>query len=249
MTSFIQLKNVSVDYPLNTKGSIKDLFSRKNKASVRAISDISLTIHHGERVGLIGLNGAGKSTLLRILAKIYFPTSGQALIRGKICPLFEFATGFEMDLDGWTNIRIRAKLLGMSSADIEEKIEDIAEFTNLGKFLNYPVRTYSSGMFIRLAFATSTAVTPEILLLDEVVGAGDIAFTKKAAERMEQFMEKGQILVFATHAPDLLHRFCERTLWIEKGQIRMDGPTKAVWDAYTAFTLAQHQSSHETQTV
>lgn len=249
MTSSIQLHNVSVDYPLNAKKSIKEIFTKQQPLTIKALSNITVTINQGERVGLIGFNGAGKSTLLKIMAKIYHPTQGKSSITGKICPLFEFATGFEMDLDGWTNIKIRAKLLGMSNQEIKMKLPEIAEFTGLGKFLDYPVRSYSSGMFIRLAFATSTAITPDILLLDEVVGAGDITFTQKAATRMAHFMDTGQILVFATHAPDLLKKFCERTLWLHKGSIQMDGPTEEVWNAYTQFNHNQTiEKSHETIT-
>lgn len=235
MRSSIHLHNVSVEYPLETKKTIKDIFSFQRSKAFKALSNINLTISHGERVGLIGCNGAGKSTLLRIMAKIYYPTEGISTITGKICPLFEFATGFEMNLSGWTNIRIRAKLLGMTPAEINDNLQNIAEFTELGEFLNYPVRSYSSGMFIRLAFATSTAITPDILLLDEVMGAGDISFTEKAQARMSKFMEKGKILVFSTHAPNLLKDFCERTIWLHKGSIKMDGPTDEVWKAYSQF--------------
>lgn len=232
----ITLDNVSVDYPAHAdKRGLSSLVSafKGKKNTFRSLSNVNLQILQGERVGLIGLNGAGKSTILKIMAKIYHPTSGTCEVKGRICPLFEFATGFEMDMSGWANIKIRAKLLGMSPKEIEQVLPEIAAFTELGDFLNNPVRTYSAGMFIRLAFATSTALTPEILLLDEVVGAGDIAFTKKASQRMESFMDKGQILVLSTHAPDLLKRFCERTIWLHKGEIMMDGPTDDVWKEYS----------------
>ena len=159
---------------------------------VEALRNINLTIKQGERVGLVGLNGAGKSTLLKVMAGIYPPTAGKVEKRGHICPMFEFATGFEMNQSGWDNIRIRGLLLGMSPDEIEAKLPEIAEFTELGEFLSYPVRTYSSGMFIRLAFAVSTSINPEILLLDEVMGAGDIRFAEKAKRRMVEFMEQGR---------------------------------------------------------
>ena len=146
--------------------------------------------------------------------------------------MFEFATGFEMNQSGRDNIRIRGLLLGMSPAEIEEKLPEIAEFTELGEFLDYPVRTYSSGMFVRLAFAVSTSVNPEILLIDEVMGAGDIRFADKAKRRMFEFMEQGKILVFASHSSGLLKSFCERTIWMESGAIRMDGETSDVLDKY-----------------
>jgi ABC-type polysaccharide/polyol phosphate transport system ATPase subunit len=199
---------------------------------VAALKDINLEIQHGERVGLMGLNGAGKSTLLKVLAGIYPPTAGRVERRGHICPMFEFATGFEMNQSGWDNIRIRGLLLGMSPDEIESKLHEIAEFTELGEFLSYPVRTYSSGMFIRLAFAVSTSINPEILLLDEVMGAGDIQFAEKAKKRMFEFMEQGKILVFSSHNAELLGTFCERTIWLNKGQIVADGPTGEVTEQY-----------------
>ncbi|QPC94098.1 ABC transporter ATP-binding protein [Mesorhizobium sp. INR15] len=205
--------------------------------SVDALRHVDLHIGSGERVGLIGLNGAGKSTLLKVMAKIYPPTSGRVAVRGHICPMFEFATGFEMNQSGWDNIRIRGLLLGMSPAEIEEKLPEIGAFTELGEFLDYPVRTYSAGMFVRLAFAVSTSINPEILLIDEVMGAGDIKFADKAKRRMYEFMEQGKILVFASHAPALLESFCKRTVWLDAGGIRMDGETFEVLESYSRANL------------
>lgn len=215
-----------------TRRFIKD--AKPQNYRVEALKDINLEIHHGERVGLIGLNGAGKSTLLKVLAGIYLPTEGCVERHGHVCPMFEFATGFEMNQSGWDNIRIRGLLLGMSPEEIESKLNEIAEFTELGAFLSYPVRTYSSGMFIRLAFAVSTSINPEILLLDEVMGAGDIQFAEKAKKRMFEFMEQGKILVFSSHNAELLGTFCERSIWLNKGQIVADGPTGEVTEQYRA---------------
>ncbi|WP_316172291.1 ABC transporter ATP-binding protein [Bradyrhizobium sp. SZCCHNRI3037] len=202
------------------------------KYAVDALKGLNLNIGEGERVGLIGLNGAGKSTLLKVIAGIYPPTSGVAVVRGHVCPMFEFATGFEMNQSGYENIRIRGLLLGMSRAEIEEKLPEIAAFTELGDFLKFPVRTYSAGMFVRLAFAVSTSVNPEILLIDEVIGAGDIRFAEKAKRRMTGFMEQGKIVVLASHSRELLTSFCDRTVWLDRGQIRMDGRTAEVFDEY-----------------
>lgn len=218
------------------KGWLANRFSRRAAAPttyrVEALKNINLEINHGERVGLIGLNGAGKSTLLKVMAGIYPPTSGTLATQGHVCPMFEFATGFEMSQSGWDNIRIRGLLLGMTPDEIEAKLPEIAEFTELGEFLDYPVRTYSSGMFIRLAFAVSTSINPEILLIDEVMGAGDIKFAEKAKRRMFEFMDQGKILVFSSHNFDLLNNFCERTIWLEKGEILEDGPTTRVVASY-----------------
>lgn len=213
--------------------------SSRQNYHVDALKDINIRIVEGESVGLIGLNGAGKSTLLKVMAGIYPPTAGDIDIRGHICPMFEFATGFEMNQSGWDNMRIRGMLLGMTRDEIEGKLQDIAEFTELGGFLDYPVKTYSSGMFIRLAFAVSTSINPEILLIDEVMGAGDLAFAAKAKKRMFDFMERGKILVFTTHGFELLQDFCERTIWLHKGVIVEDGPTASVVKSYSKFGALQ----------
>ena len=230
-------------------GGLKDWLAERfagtdpGKYAFDALKGIDVAIGQGERVGLIGLNGAGKSTLLKVMARIYPPTSGTAIVQGHVCPMFEFATGFEMNQSGYDNIRIRGLLLGMSSAEIEAKLPEIAAFTELGEFLDYPVRTYSAGMFIRLAFAVSTSINPEILLIDEVMGAGDIRFAEKAKRRMFEFMEQGKILVFASHAPDLLRSFCKRTIWLENGTIRMDGDTADVFESYARASIERSNTS------
>ena len=206
---------------------------RKVPRTVKALQSVSVSIQAGERVGLIGHNGAGKSTLLKVMAGIYPPQRGRVKIEGHVCPLFEFVTGFEMEATGWENIRTRALLLGMMPKEIERKIESIAKFSNLGEFLDIPVRHYSSGMYVRLAFATSTAVDPQILLLDEVMAAGDVQFIETARERMNDLMERASLVVFATHSLDVLPRFCERTILLRQGRIVADGPTDDVVRAYT----------------
>ena len=205
---------------------------RVEARTVKALKDLSLTIKSGERVGIIGHNGAGKSTLLKVLAGIYPPQRGRVTIDGHVCPLFEFVTGFEMEATGWENIRTRALLLGMSPKEIEKKIDGIAAFSSLGEFLDIPVRHYSSGMFVRLAFATSTAVDPQILLLDEVMAAGDAAFIESARQRMNELMLRASIVVFASHSLDVLPSFCDRTILLKQGRIVADGPTGEVVGLY-----------------
>ena len=205
---------------------------RVEARTVKALKDLSLTIKSGERVGIIGHNGAGKSTLLKVLAGIYPPQRGRVTIDGHVCPLFEFVTGFEMEATGWENIRTRALLLGMSPKEIEKKIDGIAAFSSLGEFLDIPVRHYSTGMFVRLAFATSTAVDPQILLLDEVMAAGDAAFIESARRRMNELMLRASIVVFASHSLDVLPSFCDRTILLKEGRIVADGPTAEVVGLY-----------------
>ncbi len=239
---YLRLRQVGMTFEGQVEGSdtLKSWLTRRfikeplkpARYRVEALKDITLEIKRGERVGLVGLNGSGKSTLLKVLAGIYPPSAGRVERKGHVCPMFEFATGFEMNQSGWDNIRIRGLLLGMSPEEIEAKLHQIGEFTELGEFLSYPVRTYSTGMFIRLAFAVSTSINPEILLLDEVMGAGDIRFAEKARKRMMEFMQQGKVLVFASHSFDLLNDFCERTIWLDKGRVAADGPTREVTSLY-----------------
>ena len=242
----ILLTNVDLEFRVEAERhqTLTDLLrghrhGRMVARTVKALQSIVLSIRSGERVGLIGHNGAGKSTLLKVMAGIYPPTRGEVSTRGHICPLFEFITGFEMEATGWENIRTRALLLGMSPREIERKIDGIAQFSNLGEFLDIPVRHYSSGMHLRLAFATSTAVDPQILLLDEVMAAGDVKFIESARQRMNGLMERASIVVFATHSLDVLPRFCERTILLSHGRIVADGPTSEVVQLYTEGSLAK----------
>ena len=236
----IELNHVDLEFHVGAErhGTLKSavrtgILRRRTEARVvRALQDVTLSIRSGQRVGLIGHNGAGKSSLLKVMAGIYPPQRGTVVSVGHICPLFEFVTGFEMEATGWENIRTRALLLGMSPREIDQKIDGIAEFSNLKEFLDIPVRHYSTGMFVRLAFATSTAVDPQILLLDEVMAAGDAAFIDSARRRMNELMERASIVVFASHSLDVLPTFCDRTILLRKGQIVADGPTPEVVRLY-----------------
>jgi lipopolysaccharide transport system ATP-binding protein len=235
----ITLHDVSVTFHVDAENrhtlqsTLRELIRprRRTARTIPALQSLSVQITAGERIGIIGPNGAGKSTLLKVLAGIYYPQHGQVQVEGHVCPLFEFATGFEMDANGWDNIRTRVLLLGMSEQIIEEKIEEIGAFSEFNEFLDIPVRCYSSGMLLRLAFATSTAVDPEILLLDEVTAAGDAAFIERARTRMNALMERASIVAFASHSLGVLPSFCERTIWLNHGRIVLDGPTSEVIQA------------------
>lgn len=202
--------------------------------SVHALRDVNLRMNEGERIGIIGHNGAGKSTLLKLLAGIYPPTSGELRVRGKISSLFDIALGFEGEATGWENIRFRSYLHGETPRTIDKKIHSIAEFSELGKFLTMPVRYYSAGMMVRLAFSIATAIEPEILLIDEVLGVGDLDFQRKARQRMRDMMAKARLIVVVSHDLDVLARLCDRAIWMDHGQVRQLGPIEQVIGAYIA---------------
>jgi ABC-type polysaccharide/polyol phosphate transport system ATPase subunit len=235
----IFLHNVDLEFRVDAlkhdtfRSAFVRFLGRRTSRQIKTLQSVSVRIESGERVGLIGHNGAGKTTLLKVMAGIYPPQRGVVSTEGHVCPLFEVVTGFEWDANGWENIRTRALLLGMSPREIDRRIESIGEFSNLGEFLDIPVRHYSQGMHLRLAFATSAAVDPEILLLDEVMAAGDVSFMESARTRMNTLMERASIVVFATHSLDLLPRFCERTILLRHGRIVADGPTEVVVKLYT----------------
>lgn len=238
--SIIQLENVDLVFQVHREKRIKDILipgSRKfndfhQDGTVHALDSLSLTVCDGERLAIIGHNGAGKSTLLKLIAGIYYPTSGKCTVEGRISSMFELATGFEMESSGWDNIYLRGLMLGDSPDSIKSKMLEIAEFSELGDFLNMPVKYYSSGMFVRLAFSISTAVRPDILLLDEVVAAGDAAFLQKANKRMKEMVDISKIMVLVTHSMDSAVAMCNRCIWMERGKILMDGTPQEVTEAY-----------------
>lgn len=234
------MEDVNLVYHSFREKRIKDILipgSRKFNAfnmdgSVHALRDLSLTFHDGERIAIVGHNGAGKSSLLKMLAGIYPPTTGTLTVDGRISSMFELATGFEMESNGWDNIYLRGLMLGEKPSEIKAKMREIAEFSELGDFLNMPVKYYSSGMFVRLAFSISTAIEPDILLLDEVVAAGDAAFIEKATRRMNEMMDIAKIMVYVTHSMQQAQQMCNRCLWLERGNLMMDGTPEEVTRAY-----------------
>jgi ABC-type polysaccharide/polyol phosphate transport system ATPase subunit len=215
---------------------LKGMFRRSANPvlEVRALQDVSLRIGDGERVGVLGANGSGKSTLLRLLAGVYHPNRGRRIVVGKVSSLFELTLGFEMEASGWKNIRFRGFLQGESTEGIRRKAPEIAAFSELGQFLDIPARYYSAGMLVRLAFSAATAIEPEILLIDEVLGAGDRAFQNKAQQRMTEMIEHARILVVVSHDLGVLSRLCRRGIWLEKGRVQKDGPIDDVIAAYIA---------------
>jgi ABC-type polysaccharide/polyol phosphate transport system ATPase subunit len=199
---------------------------------VRALQDVSLRFEEGERVGVIGGNGAGKSTLLRLLAGIYTPTLGRREVKGRISSLFELSLGFEMEASGRQNILYRGYLQGETPQSMRSKMGEIADFCELGRYLDIPVRFYSAGMLVRLAFSIATTIKPEILLVDEVLGAGDIAFQAKARKRMRDMMSQAKIMVVVSHDLNSLEAVCDKGVWLHKGRVHMIGSMRKVCDAY-----------------
>lgn len=233
--SYILLENTNLIYEIKKQKTIKDLFLKDKdikENKIHAIKDMNLELKDGDRLGIIGPNGAGKSTFLKMIAGIYPHDYGKLEVSGKIACLFELATGFEMEATGWENIKLRGLMLGETPKNMDSKMQEIANFSELGEYLNIPVKYYSSGMFMRLAFSISTAIEPDILLLDEVVAAGDAKFLKKANDRMQELIGKVNILIFVTHSMDQLKQFCNKCIWIEKGQIKMYGSPEEVSKKY-----------------
>jgi ABC-type polysaccharide/polyol phosphate transport system ATPase subunit len=200
---------------------------------VPALRDLTMSVGKGERIGIIGHNGAGKSTLLKLLAGIYTPTKGQRTVVGKISSLFDINLGFEAEASGWENIAYRSYLQGETPRDVQRKRAAIAEFSDLGdKFLQMPVKYYSAGMQVRLAFSIATAVDPEVLLIDEVLGVGDMAFQKKARKRMREMMDKAQLMVLVSHDLESIREMCTRAAWLDHGRLMRLGPVEEVIGAY-----------------
>lgn len=240
----IIFEHVNVDFPIyNAKNrSFKNTVMQAatgGKVSfgaegtvIRSLEDVTFEIHEGERVGIVGHNGAGKSTLLRALSNVYVPTAGRAEIVGEIGSLVDIGLGIDGEATGRENIYIRGALLGLKRREIEKRFDEIVEFSELGEFINMPVRTYSSGMHLRLAFAVATIIRPEILLMDEWLSVGDAAFNEKAEQRLSDLVKSSRILVIASHSRELIERTCNRAMWFEHGRLKLDSTPDVVCRAY-----------------
>ena len=253
----ICLKNVSVDFQIydsNGKSFRHALFLNKmksvsNKVSkgkvggllnenaqgnkyIRALSNISLDLEAGDRVGLVGHNGSGKTTLLRVLSGIFEPTSGEMFINGIAMPLFNITEGMDPEATGSEFIKIRGHLLGLTAKEIATITEDVCEFCELGEFINLPIKTYSAGMLVRLAFGVTTALTSDILLMDEIIGAGDAAFLERAEKRLKNFIERAGILVVASHSPAIISHWCNKGVLLENGNVIKTGNVDEVMKLY-----------------
>ncbi|MEB3754430.1 ABC transporter ATP-binding protein [Acinetobacter sp. MD2(2019)] len=229
----IILNHVSVAFPiyntsnrslkkrvLNAATGGKIASDSSKKVVIQSLTDINLNIQKGDKIGLIGHNGAGKSTLLRVFSGVYSPSSGSIDVQGKVVSLLDISVGLDGESTGFENIMLRGVLLGFSPKEIEQKINDIAEFSELGDFLNMPIRTYSSGMVMRLAFSIITSFPADIILMDEWLSVGDANFSQKAKKRLQDMVEKSSILIIASHDPDMINRLCNKVITLEHGSIQ-----------------------------
>ncbi len=243
MSSWIEVKNVTIDIPVyNTDRSFRSVLvsnyiggslkQTSNAVIVRALSNINLSLKSGDRLGLVGHNGAGKSTLLSLLAGIYKPLHGSVRHQGRITPLFNLTPGLDPVDTGLENIKTIGMFLGMNKQEIAKKTEEIINFSELQDFINLPVRTYSSGMVARLSFGIATALEPDILLIDEGIGAGDDSFALKAQKRLEDFYNRINILVVASHSRGLIRQLCNKAILLEHGQITAAGSVDEIFDIY-----------------
>lgn len=215
----------------------KLLFFKRNKKQKREVlKDINLNIKEGEAVALIGVNGSGKSTLLKLMTKIIYPNKGKIITKGKLTSLLELGAGFHPDFSGRENIYFNASIFGLTKKEIDERIDQIIEFSELGSFIDNPVRTYSSGMYMRLAFSVAINVNAEILLIDEILSVGDQHFQEKCFKKMNELKNEGKTMVFVTHSMESVKQLCTRAVWLHEGSIRMDGPTEEVVNEYIRVT-------------
>lgn len=217
----------------------KVLFWKRNRHETRTVlDDISFSIKKGEAVGLIGKNGCGKSTTLKLLTKIIYPSAGSVVVKGKVSALIELGAGFHPDMSGRENIYINAAIFGLTKKQIDAKLDDIIEFSGLGEYIDNPVRTYSSGMYMRLAFAVAINVEAEVLFIDEILAVGDAAFQEKCFNKLIEIRDKGTTIVIVSHSLGQIEKICGRSIWIKDGKIQMDGKPAEVHAKYMEWMSA-----------
>lgn len=236
----IEANNLSVDFKLyNDKiNSLKEFVTATLQGKLRyekfeALKNVEFTVKKGEVLGIIGRNGAGKSTLLKVISGIIKPANGKIVTHGNIVPMLELGSGFDFDLTGRENVFLNGAILGYSKKFLLQKFDEILEFSELGRFIDVPIRNYSSGMLARLAFSIATVVNPEILIVDEILSVGDENFQKKSKDRMLGLMAGGTTVLFVSHSLEQIREMCNKVLWLEHGQVKMMGETEVVCDNYS----------------
>jgi len=237
----VDLREVSVHYRIPRERfhtfkefAIQWLRRRVVYDDLRALSAVTLRIARGESVAIIGRNGAGKTTLMKVIARVLRPGEGSVAVRGVVAPLLELGAGFDMELTGRENVILNGAILGRSRKDMQQRLAHIIEFSELGQFIDAPLRTYSTGMVARLGFAVATDVEPDILIVDEVLSVGDLQFQQKCIARMHEFLERGATLVLVTHSVEQAVQLCRRVVWLDEGRVVADGPAAEVAEAYVA---------------
>src|SRR4030042_6707805 len=236
----IEAHNLTKVYKLYDKPSsrLKELFLKKDyHRKFTSLDNISFTVEKGETLGIIGENGAGKSTLLKILSKTLSPTTGKFNINGMSSSLLELGSGFHPEFTGLENIYFYGSLIGIDRKQMQVKVNEIIEFSELGDFINYPIKTYSSGMYVRLAFSVAISVRPDILIVDEALSVGDLYFQKKSTDKILSFKEKGKTIIFCSHSMYYINRLCDRVIWLKDGRINMEGSPHEVTQAYETYQL------------
>jgi len=243
----IELQNVSVRYGRTRIRTLKEAVIRRVTAPSKreyfyGLRDVTLSVHHGEAVGIVGPNGAGKSTLLRVAAGIIAPSAGIAISRGTIAPVMELGTGFEAELSGRENIYFNAALLGFSRAYMRSRVDDVIAFSGLEPFIDAPLRTYSTGMVARLAFAVATSIEAETILLDEILAVGDAGFRRQCYSRIERYVSGGAAVVVVSHDLEPLESLCSRAVWVQSGEIVADGAATDVIARYQLSVMERRRS-------
>lgn len=228
--------NVFLDKSNTIKESLLSLFKRNQREKRVVLDGVSLKVKQGECVALIGVNGSGKSTLLKLMTKIIYPNKGKIITNGKLTSLLELGAGFHPDFSGRENIYFNASIFGLTKKEIDERLNQIIEFSELGTYIDNPVRTYSSGMYMRLAFSVAINVDAEILLVDEILSVGDQHFQEKCLNKMKELRNEGKTMVFVTHSMGQVKELCNRAIWLSNGKIKMDGKPDEVVDAYIEGT-------------
>lgn len=236
----IKVHHVSKDFKVyfDRANTLKEriLFFKRNRHEVRTVlKDVTVDIKKGETVALIGVNGSGKSTLLKLMTKIIYPNKGTVETKGKLVSLLELGAGFHPDFSGRENIYFNASIFGLSKEEIDRRLDKIIEFSELADFIDNPVRTYSSGMYMRLAFSIAINVDADILLIDEILAVGDQHFQDKCYSKMMELKEEGKTMVFVTHGMQQVKKFCDRAIWLFEGKVRMDGDTESVVEEYLKY--------------
>jgi len=233
----ITFKNVTKEYTLykNDQERFKALFIKSKKAKInRALKDVSFEIYPGESVGLIGDNGAGKSTILKHITGVAFPTEGEVEVHGKVAALLELTAGFSMEMTGRENIYLKGYILGLTDKEIKRIEERIVEFAELGDYIDQPVRTYSSGMKMRLGFAINVNIEPDVLVIDEALSVGDATFKKKCKQKIADTIKSGVTVLYVSHSPESVKELCTRAIYLKKGQLMYDGTVEDALKAYQA---------------